>query len=333
MVESGGFWEWRDLISIRTFAWPHLFSLLRYRAQVLPLDYELFLAHGSQTTLPAMLTSMNLSRGVYMSVYRSENGVPDLIGQMRYTPGERSARLAFIAPEPDCDNPSLNALVEYFAGLAGRQGAFHLLAELEEHHPALAYMRRSGFSVFAWQRIWKFPAEIARGNVPSLWKPARNGDEIAVRSLYHALVPPLVQAAEPFTNRMNKGLVYRHENEVLAHVAGVYGPRGIYLYPLIHPGVENVAEILTDLLHQLPSRMGRPLYLSVRSYQTWLESSLQQLNGETLPRQALLVKHLVQAQRVEVPARLGVLENRQAEPTATMVTQLRLQPPEGEPRE
>lgn len=300
---------------------------------MLPLDYELFLTHGSQTSLPAMLTSMNLGRGVYMSVYRSDNGVPDLIGQMRYTPGDRSARMAFIAPEPECDTPSVNALIEYFAGLAGRQGAFHLLAELDEHHPALAYLRRSGFSVFSWQRIWKFPAETATGGMPNLWKPARNGDEIAVRSLYHSLVPPLVQAAEPFHSRMNKGLVYRHEGEVLAHAAGVYGPRGIYLYPLIHPAVENVGEILADLLQQLPSRMGRPLYLSVRSYQAWLETTLQQIDGETLPRQALLVKHLVQAQRVEVPARLGVLENRQAEPTATIATHLRLHPAERDSHE
>jgi hypothetical protein len=69
-------------------------------------------------------------------------------------------------------------------------------------------------------------------------------------------------------------------------------------------------------------RLGRPVYLSVRSYQAWLETSLQQLDGQLLPRQALLVKHLVQAQRVEAPARLGVLENRQAEPTATIVTQV-----------
>lgn len=303
------------------FTWHHLITLFRYRAQVLPLDYELFLTHGNQASLPSMLTSMNLGRGVYMNVCRSENGVPDLIGQMRYTPGRRSARMVFLAPEPECDTPLLNVLMEHFAALAGRHGAFHLLAELDEHHPALTYMRRSGFSVFAWQRIWKYPSGKSSGEM-KYWKPARNGDEIAVRSLYHALVPPLVQAAEPLSSSLSKVLVFKHKGEVLACAESVYGPRGIYLYPLVHPAVENVGEVLSDLLENIPMRMGRPVYLSVRSYQAWLETTLQYLEGSVLPRQTLLVKHLVQAQRVESTARLGVYENRQAEPTATIVTRV-----------
>ena len=94
------------------FTWQHLITLFRYRAQVLPLDYELFLTHGNQASLPSMLTSMNLGRGVYMNGCRSDNGVPDLIGQMRYTPGQRSARMVFLAPEPECDTPLLNVLMD-----------------------------------------------------------------------------------------------------------------------------------------------------------------------------------------------------------------------------
>ena len=106
---------------------------------------------------------------------------------------------------------------------------------------------------------------------------------------------------------------------MLAYVEGMYGPAGIVLYPLIHPGVDNVSELLADLLHNLPSRLGRPVYMAVRSYQAWLETSLQQLDGQFSPRQALLVKHLVTPQRVGVLARYGVMEKTQAEPTASMV--------------
>lgn len=323
------FWDGEGLISVREFSWQHLITLFRYRAQVLPLDYELFLTHGNQASLPAMLSSMNLGRGVYMGVYRSDNGVPDLIGQMRYTPGERSARMSFLAPEPECDTPSLSALMENFVQRAGRYGAFHLLAELDERHPSLAYMRRAGFSVFAWQHIWHFAADAGVPGELRAWQPARNGDQVAVRSLYHSLVPPLVQAAEPLSMHTSRGLVFRHSGEVLAYAEAVYGPRGIYLYPLLHPAVENVPEVLADLVQHVPGRRGRPVYFTIRSYQAWMEPALQQLDGSVLPRQALLVKHLVQAQRVEAPARLGVLEARQAEPTASIASHIEGYEPTG----
>jgi hypothetical protein len=269
----------------------------------------------------SLLMSMNLVRGVDMGVSPSKNGDPDLIGQMRYTPGERSAHLAFLAPDCACESPALPVLLDYFAAQAGRRGAYHLLAELEEHHAAFEDLRRCGFSVYGWQRIWQFPLPAnTHSDELNLWQPARPVDEFSVRSLYQSLVPPLVQAAEPLSERVSKGLIFRQGDEVMAYVEGVYGPKGIYLYPIIHPAVEKVGDLLADLLQNLPLRMGRPVYLSVRSYQAWLETSLQQLDGQFSPRQALMVKHLVKPQRVEaLPSRL-MLENRHAEPTVSIVT-------------
>lgn len=256
-----------------------------------------------------------------MGVSPSANGGPALIGQMRYTPGDRSAHLAFVLPDFAAASSSLTALMEYFAVQAGRRGAFHLLAELEENHPAFESMRRAGFSVYAWQRIWSCSVQRSNGERElSRWRPVRPVDETHVRSLYQSLIPPLVQAAEPLPEHISRGLVYRKDDEVLAYVEGVYGPRAIILFPLVHPGVEDVTGLLGDLLQNLPSRLGRPVYLAVRSYQAWLEGSLQQMDMRVAPRQALMVKHLVNPQRVGVLSpRYSVLENPQAEPTASIV--------------
>lgn len=307
-------------ISVRVFAWHHLFTLYRYRRQILPLDSEMFLTHGSPVSPAAILVNLNPANGIDLRVGTSSNGGPSLIGQMRYTPGERSAHLSFLAPDSACDSPALPYLLDYFAARAGERGAFHLLAELEERHPAFEALRRVGYSVYAWQRIWEFPAAgETRGHEMQHWRYARPVDEQAVRSLYQSLVPPLVQAAEPLSGHISKGLVYRERDEIMAFVEGVYGPKGIYLYPIIHPDAVNVHALLADLLHNLPMRLGRPVYLSVRSYQSWLETSLQQMDGQYTPRQALMVKHLVSAQRVEsLQSRLAVLENRQAEPTVSI---------------
>ncbi len=308
-------------ISVREFAWYHLVTLYRYRRQILPLDSALFLTHGSPLSPTAVISSLNPAREIEMGISPSSNGGPAVIGQMRYKPGERSARLSFILPEPEESSPALVALLEYFAAHAGRHGAYHLLADLEERHPAFESMRRSGFSVYAWQRIWQFqlPRQSGAGESRT-WRAARPVDETAIRSLYNSLTPPLVQAAEPLPERTPKGLIYRKEGELLAYTEGVYGPNGILLYPLVHPDVDNVTELIADLVHNFPARLGRPVYLAVRSYQAWLETSMQQLDGQFAPRQALLVKHLVTPQRSEVLSpRYSILEKPQAEPTTSIV--------------
>jgi len=254
-------------------------------------------------------------------VAQSDNDCPSLVGQMVYIQGERSAHLSFIAPEDSCDTPRLVKMMEYFAEQAGEKGAFNILAEVEDSHPALEAIRRAGFSIYSWQHIWHLPDASKVPAVKSdLWQPTSYIDETAIRNLYQSLVPPLIQAAEPFLSHTPTGLVYRQDGEILAFVEAISGLRGIYLLPVIHPEVKDVGALIRDLLHVLPG-MGRPLYMAVRSYQAWLEHSLVELLATASPRQALLVKHMTLQQRVSVvaPSRLNVLERRRTEPSSSIV--------------
>ena len=52
------------------------------------------------------------------------------------------------------DNPALPALIENLTVQAGSWGALHVLAELDETSPAFVPLRKAGFSVYAWQRMW-----------------------------------------------------------------------------------------------------------------------------------------------------------------------------------
>ncbi len=61
-------------------------------------------------------------------------------------------------PEEGLNQPGMTNLLEHLAAQAGAWGAFHLLAEIEESSLALEGLRRSGFSVYAWQHIWKYTA-------------------------------------------------------------------------------------------------------------------------------------------------------------------------------
>ena len=277
------------------------------------MDTALSLTRGSPVGAWAILDNLRLEHGSYTCVLRQGNGHPPLIGQMHYTSGERAARLSFLLPDHALETPGLPALLEGLAWEAGSRGAFSLLAEVEEDSPAFEGLRRTGFSVYAWQRVWKLKFDHQpAASQPELWEPARDLDDIAIRGLYQSLVPPLVQSAEPLVNPGGQGFIHARQDDLLGYIAPTYGPQGIYLQPLIHPAVENSALLLRSLLAGMPFQLGRPIYIAVRSYQAWLENTLSQMEAEDGPRHALLVKHLASPLRMPAyAARNGVLEKHQ----------------------
>lgn len=317
-------------MSVRSFAWHDILTFYRLRQHIVCTDSTQALTQGSPVGPIALLGRLNPAVESYTGIYSSSNGALPIIGHMKHTLGDRSARVEFLMPEHGLDQPGLENLLECMAVQAGAWGAFHLLAEIDEDSNALEGMRRSGFSVYAWQRIWKFSPgaddytsksisnEKIKNSI-SLWKPASSIDEVNIRNLYQSLVPPLIQSAEPLTARRMSGWVYRQENEILAYAESLYGPHGIYLQPLIHPAVENISQVLSNLLSHQPGLLNRPVYIAIRSYQAWLEPVVRDLEGQIGARQALMVKHLVLHQRDVVPARHIVLEKYSTEPTVTSV--------------
>ena len=279
------------------------------------------LTFGSPMGPAGLYDHLHPARGVATMVAPARGGSQKLIGQMRYILGSRSAHLSFLMPASAATSPNLPKLLDRLAQQAGEWGAFNLLGEIDERSQALEGMRKASFVVYAWQRIWQLPSQDGNNHErTAVWQPATAADEIPIRNLYQSLVPPLVQSAEHLPDQRMQGLVYRKDGEVLAYIEGIYGPRGIYLYPMAHPDLENAAELLCNLPGHLLTRLGRPVYLAVRSYQAWLEVALEELDAKVSPRQALMVKHLAIGQRVlQTNPRLAVIENRQAEASAPMV--------------
>ncbi len=279
-----------------------MITLYRYRRRVLCTDSELALTRGNPVGPLALFNYLDLTRGSFTGISSSREDESTLIGQMIYTPGERSAQISFLLPGDHLDQPSLPDLIDSFALQAGSWGAGNILAEIEESSPALDPVRNSGFNVYGWQTIWLMPSA-TNGSHAGPWRLATAPDEIHTRTLYQQLIPLLVQAAEPFSTRRSPRLVYAPEDEILAYAEMYSGPQGIYIQPIIHPAVRDVEPLLVGLVNQVPSLAGRPVYLAVRSYQAWLEPTLHHLNSQPAPRQALLVKHLAIPQRVPLLAR------------------------------
>ena len=98
----------------------------------------------------------------------------------------------------------------------------------------------------------------------------------------------------------------------MGYAEGHAGPRGIYLTPIIHPNVAHLDRVLLSLLRSLAPSGRRPVYLGVRSYQSWVQPALEALGAQPGPQQALMIKHMVQTQRVGLQSvRSAALERAQ----------------------
>jgi hypothetical protein len=256
---------------------------------------------------------LNPRQGVITAIGRGKS--KPVIGQVRQNYNSSSARVSFLMPTDALDAPVLPGVLEYMAYQAGQEGALHVTADVDESLCVFEGLRRAGFSVFAWQRVWKFEAMTAERNEPqsspsSAWQPFQSRDDLGpIRALYQSLVPSLVQPMETSPDKHLRGLVYRRDGELLAYANLEYGPAGIYALPYIHPAVEDAMEVMAEMLRSIPARARRPVYICVRSYQSWFESSLEEMNGNRGPRQALMVKHLAVSQRVVNALRIPGLEN------------------------
>jgi hypothetical protein len=301
-------------MSIRPLDLLDLPTLYRYRDEAASLDSTRLLTRGNPLGAIGFMSYFNPSRHLYTAVSQEETAT--LVGGVIQTNGDGFARLVYLAPTSNLTHPGLPGLVEHLSAEAGKWGAFHVLAETEDGSDAFPALRQAGFSVYAWQRIWDV-SHITPTDSPRGWISARSVDLPSVQSLYHQIVPPLLQPVEQMPKRAT-GMVCPEGSRCFVNIA--YGVRGIVLTPFIHPESTEVAKKLCSLLNQLPDRHGRPVYMCVRSYQAWLEPALEDLGGIAAPRQAVMVKHLArmvkeeQGVRASQPAGVSVQPSRVTRP-------------------
>ena len=304
-------------MSIRSFDWRDVPTLNRYKQRSVFLHSALVLTRGPLLISGALLSSLMPAMGIFTSV-STKNGTSDqvIIGQMIHMPGAPFAQLTFLAPDAALESSAILSLLDHLASQAGERGAFRLVADVDERTHAFGALRRASFAIYTRQRIWRIPEPVAKKDECNAWRPANERDMISVRSLYSNLVPGLVQQVEPFPAERLHGMVYHDGEDLLAYVELKYGPRGIWAQPFVHPDAEGVALRMIDLLQVIPYRRSRPVYICIRSYQSWLESALEELGAESTPRQAVMVKHLAIPQKAVRAFSIPALEGGHAEVSA-----------------
>ncbi|MFZ2096775.1 MAG: hypothetical protein WAV05_09075 [Anaerolineales bacterium] len=308
-------------MNIRPFGWRDLPLLHRYRMRGLFLDSSRILIHG-QVMIPlgAMISFFGPSTRIY--TYRCENHSQSdkpLIGQVNYLPGASYARLSFLAPEEAIEQSELSALSDYLAVQMGVQGIFHILADVDENNHVFQLLHNAGFAIYARQRIWRLEDHPAGEADTVPWRAIRSRDVIGVRSLYCNVVPGLVQQVEPLPINELRGVVHYHKDDLQAFVELKYGRRGIWVQPFVNPDAEGLNRHLLSLLKELPGRHNRPLYICIRSYQSWLELAIKAMGAQPGPQQAVMVRHLAVTRRVNQHLPLPAMNGKRPEPTAPIL--------------
>ena len=273
-------------VPIRPLALLDLPYLYGFREEAIGLDTARTLTRGNPLGAVGLFAYVNPARHIYSAIANSENET--VFGGVIHTREETFAKLLYLAPASRLEHPELPDLIESLSAQAGEWGAFHVLAEVDETSDAFVPLRRAGFSVYAWQRMWDV-SEIAESNSGLAWTRVRSVHLPAIQSLYHQIVPPLLHPVEP---QPRNAVGWMCNEGAKCYVSVMYGVYGIVLTPLIHPEATNVSAKLTALIGNLPDRRNRPVYVCVRSYQAWLEPVLADLGARSGPRQAVMVKHL-----------------------------------------
>jgi hypothetical protein len=270
--------------------------IARHRNDVLTLDSARRLTRGHPFGAAGLLAYINPARHLYAAV--ANGGESALLGAIIHSRGEPYAKLLYLAPASRLDHPDLPGLIEHLVHQAGEWNAFHVLAEVAESSDVFPALRAAGFSVYAWQRMWDVSG-IEGGGTESKsgWRRMQSVDLPAVQSLHYQIVPPLLHPVEPAPSRAG-GLV--HDRGIKSYAAVSAGIYGVVLSPLIHPEEGEAGARIASLVRTLPERR---VYLTVRSYQTWLEPVLEDLGAQPSERQAVMVKHLTRLVKDGVPAR------------------------------
>lgn len=306
---------------IRPFDWRDLALLYRVRDRGLCTDAELAFTRGVNALQHALLDVFTPGKTTITLVARPKRRDGDpAVGQCALRNSQTNARLTFVGPASALDQENGTELLEALARAAGEHGAHNLVADVEEAGPAFESLRMAGFAIYARQRIWSLdgrPDGDADGS-ESPWRVETAQDQLPAQGLYLNLVPGLVQQVEPPPERTGHNLVLWQEDQLMGYLDVLRGPLGTWVQPYVHPAAQSFDRMLEAFLKSAPSS-SRPLFVCVRSYQSWMGGPLEHLGFVPVSDQAVMVKRLAAVMRRPVAATLPAGERSYPEPSAPIV--------------
>lgn len=222
----------------------------------------------------------------------------------------RRAALVLMAPHAQSDElmEAWMYLAQEFVVEAAQRGAHHIVAEAPEIGGEAEALQGAGFVPLIQQDVLKLANKPDLASLPEVngLREQTKDDEPLIKALHLRAAPKMTYQAEVSfdllraTHRMDRGFVLMRGNELVAHVSVRQGKRGYGMQALFRPDAEQEAlPTLRFALAHLMSRTWRPVYLTVRHYQSWMLPILDQLGFVHMTSTMLMVRHT--AARVHQP--------------------------------
>jgi hypothetical protein len=227
-------------------------------------------------------------------------------------PQQRRAALVLMAPHAQTDElvEAWMYLAQEFASEAAQRGVHHIVAEVPEAGGEAEALQGAGFAPLIQQDVLKLAV---RPNGPDLaevigLREQTKDDEPLIKVLHMRAAPKMTYQAEVTfdllraTNHMGRGYVLMQSNELVAHVSLRQGRRGYGMHMLFKTEAEGEARaMLQHALTRLLSGNGaqRPVYVTVRQYQSWLLPILDDLGFVHMTSTMLMIRHV--GARVQQP--------------------------------
>lgn len=294
---------------LRAFTITDIGLLRKVTKQSIFLNNQIVLTLGAGAgNRRALLSPLSALTGSYTYVCGA------LVAQVAQASGSPLAHCVFIAPASRLDSSALPELLDGLMQQLGSRGGFNLVVELEEVSPAFKTLRQNGFSIYARQQVWKLNRSPVARKTESEWRPVFERDELGIHLLRNSLIPGQVQQIEADKTARSEGYVLERAGQVFAYAEIKRGPRGIWVQPFVPLDAEPFDAPLADLLGKLRPRSARPVYVSLRSYQDWMQSALEKMGAKAGPRQVVMARRTALPLPVEETRRVPV-PNRNAEPS------------------
>jgi len=272
------------------------------------LDYLRLVTRGEPFNLRNLMHSISPPVEQYVAYCDNDPERP-CYAQVISRVDETQGQLTFLGAPDDADQSDIAFLLENLIANAGKWGTHYITGDLPTDSPHVTGFKKAGFLTWANQTIFRLaPSASVEGKPKYAWRTWNANDMRAMTSLYRGVVPGLFQPIEPLTRKAALGLVLYHpEGELLGYADLDYGPKGVWVQPVLAPEA-NDPQSLSDLLKAIPELYNRAAFLSARSYQPWLSSLAAQLPGEIQGSQLLMVRYLIRQVKVAEPQAFALYE-------------------------
>lgn len=255
-------------------------------------------------TVPSMTT--------FVLNFADENGKTQSgLIQARIRPGRPELDVVFVSPSLESGNGShamWQRLLTHLCVKAGEAGQQRIYAHVGNgREDALQIFRNIGFAAYAEETVFKLaaPGKRCAGPLPVLRRQTE-ADSWSLQRLYAAVTPHVVQTAEGLAQgqwQINNyliidqgyryGYVWENQGEILAVLNFHSGKAGHWFRLMIHPdAAEEAAPLIEAGANMANSRSRRPVFCSLRTYQTEFTGPLSDCGFEPIAGQTLMVKHI-----------------------------------------